>query len=238
LSTSTASSPVRPRTGAHLRGRSYILFALIPEPPLADWLAELDSWRRGAPGLLNGRAVVLDLSAVTLTHSGIQHLVSQLAERDISILGIEGVAPDKIGPGLPPLLTSGRTVTEGSSGTATAPTASADSREPSSVVIDSHVRSGQSVCFPQGDVVVLGSVGSGAEIIAGGSIHVYGTLRGRAIAGAAGDRQARIFCRRIEAELLAIDGYYRTAENLEPNLRDRPVQAWLVGETLMIASME
>ena len=99
------------------------------------------------------------------------------------------------------------------------------------------MRSGQSVFFPDGDVTVLGSVGSGAEIIAGGSIHVYGTLRGRAMAGMSGNRQARIFCSKIEAELLAIDGFYRTAEDLDASLQGRVVQAWLNGEVLMVAAM-
>ena len=71
-------------------------------------------------------------------------------------------------------------------------------------MIEDPVRSGQSVVFMEGDVTVVGSVGSGAEIVAGGSIHVYGTLRGRALAGATGNARARIFCHRVEAELLAI----------------------------------
>jgi septum site-determining protein MinC len=100
------------------------------------------------------------------------------------------------------------------------------------------VRSGQSVFFPDGDVTVLGSVGSGAEIIAGGSIHIYGTLRGRAMAGMSGNRAARIFCSKIEAELLAIDGFYRTAEDLDSALRGRLVQAWLNGEVLMVTAMD
>ena len=74
-----------------------------------------------------------------------------------------------------------------------------------SLMIEDPVRSGQSVVFIEGDVTVLGSVGSGAEIIAGGSIHVYGALRGRALAGVTGNARARIFCHRVEAELLAID---------------------------------
>jgi septum site-determining protein MinC len=85
---------------------------------------------------------------------------------------------------------------------------------------------------------VLGSVGSGAEVMAGGSIHIYGTLRGRAMAGTSGNRSARIFCTHLEAELLAIDGYYRTAEDLDSDLRGRPIQAWLAGETLMIAEID
>jgi septum site-determining protein MinC len=105
-------------------------------------------------------------------------------------------------------------------------------------MIEDPVRSGQSVIFTEGDVTVLGSVGSGAEIVAGGSIHVYGTLRGRALAGATGNARARIFCHRIEAELLAINSYYRTADDIEDSLRRRPAQAWLdEGNTLQISAM-
>jgi septum site-determining protein MinC len=75
-------------------------------------------------------------------------------------------------------------------------------------------------------------------VIAGGSIHVYGALRGRALAGTSGDGKARIYCLRLEAELLAIDGYYRTAELLGADVRGRPAQAWLTQETLNIAALE
>jgi septum site-determining protein MinC len=106
-----------------------------------------------------------------------------------------------------------------------------------SLLLDQPVRSGQSVVFPDGDVTVLGSVGSGAEIVAGGSIHIYGTLRGRAMAGVNGNPQARIFCQKIEAELLAIDGYYQTAEELDGALRNRPAQAWLDGGVMRISPL-
>jgi septum site-determining protein MinC len=101
-----------------------------------------------------------------------------------------------------------------------------------SLVITEPVRSGQSLFFPEGDVTVVGSVASGAEIVAGGSIHIYGTLRGRAMAGTTGNTAARIFCRRLEAELIAIDGFYKTAEDMEPDLRGKAVQIWLEGETI------
>jgi septum site-determining protein MinC len=75
-------------------------------------------------------------------------------------------------------------------------------------------------------------------VVAGGSIHVYGTLRGRAMAGCNGNGRARIFCRKLEAELLAIDGYYRAAEDLAPALRSRPVQAWLDRTALTVAAID
>ena len=99
------------------------------------------------------------------------------------------------------------------------------------------VCSGQIIEFP-GDVTVVGSVGSGAEIVAGGSIHVYGTLRGRALAGSAGDPTARIFCRRFQAELLAINGSYRVADNFDAELRDRAVQARLEGMRMNLTPLE
>ena len=109
---------------------------------------------------------------------------------------------------------------------------------PLSLVVNESVRSGQTIVFREGDVTVIGSVSSGAEIIAGGSIHIYGTLRGRAFAGASGDPGARIFCRSLEAELLAINGLYRVADRLEQGLRGRPVQAWLEGKAIAMAPLE
>jgi septum site-determining protein MinC len=109
---------------------------------------------------------------------------------------------------------------------------------PASLVIAASVRSGQTIEFPDGDVTVIGSVGSGAEIVAGGSIHIYGTLRGRAIAGVTGDQNARIFCHNLQAELLSIDGRYRVAENFDPKLRGRPMQAFLDGMKMVLAPLD
>ena len=110
--------------------------------------------------------------------------------------------------------------------------------EATGLVVDHHVRSGQSVVYPKGDVTVLGSVASGAEVFAGGSVHVYGTLRGRAVAGFTGNPKARVFCRRLEAELVAIDGVYRTADDMDAALRGRPVQAWLDGDAIVMTALD
>jgi septum site-determining protein MinC len=230
------SSVAQQRSPMRFRGRSYMAFALTPEPPIIDWLSELDTWIRSSAGFFVGRPVVLDLAAVTLTAPAITHLIDELASRSIRIMGIEGIDAEKLGPGLPPLLKGGRAATV--EAVETPKQAAAPARkEPGSLLLETPVRSGQSVFFPDGDVTVLGSVGSGAEIIAGGSIHIYGTLRGRAMAGMSGNRQARIFCSKIEAELLAIDGFYRTAEDLDASLHGQIVQAWLNGEVLMVAAM-
>src|SRR5262249_49710856 len=225
------------------RGRSYMAFALAPEAPIADWLNELDTWIRSSAGFFVGRPVVLDLSGVKLSGAAVAHLVKELESRDVRIMGLEGVETTE--PGLPPVLKGGRALaaienTDPASRPkpAAVPAASPAPPEPSSLMIGPSVRSGQSIVFPNGDVTVLGSIASGAEVVAGGSIHVYGALRGRAMAGSSGNRQARIFCRKAEAELMAIDGYYRTAEHIDEELRNRPVQAWLEGEALMVAALD
>jgi septum site-determining protein MinC len=110
--------------------------------------------------------------------------------------------------------------------------------EANTLVIDQPVRSGQSVIFERGDVTVLGSVASGAEVMAGGSVHIYGTLRGRAIAGFAGNPHARVFCRKLQAELVAIDGVYQTADDMPQSLLGRPVQAWLEGEQMRMTALD
>ena len=223
------------------RNRSFLAFVLAPEPPIADWLAALDGWIHKSPGFFVGRPILLDLAGVNLSESAIAHLIAQLAERGIRILGLENVSGDEVGPSLPPLLKGGRpAATEPASDDAGGTSEAAPPARPeaSSLLLESPIRSGQSVTFPYGDVTVLGSVASGAELVAGGSIHIYGALRGRAMAGSMGNARARIFCSRNEAELLAIDGYYRTAEDMDASLRGRPVQARLEGAGLLISPLD
>jgi septum site-determining protein MinC len=237
------SSLVRQRHSLMFRPRSYMAFAITPRPPIVDWLSELDASLECSEGFFAGQHVALDLSAVNLSSSVIGQLVANLEERNIRVLGIEGIDPAKWQPGLPPVLRGDRALRTSEPPVApAAPTLAAvrptlQKPQPASLMIEGPVRSGQSVVFMEGDVTVLSSVGSGAEIVAGGSIHVYGALRGRALAGATGNARARIFCHRVEAELLAIDSYYRTADEIEDSLRCRPAQAWLEGETLQISAM-
>jgi septum site-determining protein MinC len=215
-------------------------FALTPQPPIADWLAELDVSLERSKGFFSGHPVALDLSAVQLSPNGIAHLIASLEERNIRVLGIEGLDPAIDDKKLPPVLRGGRgaPVAEPPDTAAVPAAAPAPPKaQPTSLLIKDPVRSGQCIIHIDGDVTVLGPVSSGAEIVAGGSIHVYGTLRGRALAGAAGDARARIFCQRVEAELLAINSYYKTADDIEDGLRHGPAQAWLEGSTLKISAM-
>lgn len=99
------------------------------------------------------------------------------------------------------------------------------------------VRSGQQVYARGRDLTVAAAVGSGAEVIADGSIHIYGRLSGRALAGAQGDASARIYCQDFQAELVSIAGHYRVLEDVPANLRGQPVQAWLDGERLVLEKL-
>lgn len=105
------------------------------------------------------------------------------------------------------------------------------------LVHDKPVRSGQQVYARGRDLILTKLVANGAEVIADGSIHVYGALRGRALAGAQGDASARIFCREFHAELVSIAGQYRVFEDMPQDLRGQPVQAWLDGDRLMLAKL-
>ena len=216
-----------------MRGRSYVAFVFAPVVPIAGWLEEIDATLNRSPGFFVGKPVVLDLSAVDLSQPAIAHLIASLEQRNIRVLGIEGVDEARLTTSMPPLLTGGRPCVL----IQNEPKKPEARPKPNSLVHDSPVRSGQSIVFTEGDVTVLGSVGSGAEIVAGGSIHIYGALRGRAMAGVNGNSAARIYCQKIEAELLAIDGYYQTAEDIDASLRNRPAQAWLEGDIMKITAL-
>ncbi len=229
----TAAPKTRP--SMRFRGRSYLALVLAPEAPLAGWLADLDAWSQRSPGFFVGRPVVLDLSALKLGRSEIATLIADLNSRDIRIMAVEGAAPSALALGMPPVVNGGRDtgevqVVEKPKGQGR--------QEAGSLILETPVRSGQSIVYPKGDVVVLGSVASGAEIVAGGSIHVYGALRGRAIAGSTGNARARVFCRKFEAELLAIDGLYKAADDIDPQFRGRAVQAWLDRDAILMAALD
>jgi septum site-determining protein MinC len=103
------------------------------------------------------------------------------------------------------------------------------------LLVTQPVRSGTQIYARGGDLIVTAAVSPGAEIMADGNIHVYGALRGRALAGAAGDAEARIFCSRFEAELVSIAGRYLVSEQLPPEERGLAVQIALVDDRLTIA---
>ncbi|RIY01449.1 septum formation inhibitor MinC [Aureimonas flava] len=236
------------RKAVRLRGRSFLALVLSPELPFGEWLHQLDDLARRSTGFFLGRPIVLDVAGLPITREQLAELLAELTKRNVRVMGIEGALPSILAPGMPPEMKGGRNAAdievpetpagEAPKGQAKAAAAVPDAKVPEAVrathvattpslLIEEPVRSGQSIIFPEGDVTVLGSVSSGAEVIAGGSIHVYGALRGRALAGSAGNANARIFCRKLEAELIAIDGLYKTAEDIDPKMRGQAVHVWL-----------
>lgn len=245
----TESRPIR------LKGRSFLALALTPELPLEDWLTRLDHLASRSAGFFLRRPVVLDVDGLDIDRSQLRELVDQLGKRNVRIMGIEGARQSLLGADLPPAMTDGRPAADyeakmaeqaekSETPEAEAAAETVITAEPlatkatPSIVVTQPVRSGQSLFFPEGDVTIIGSVASGAEVVAGGSIHIYGALRGRAMAGTTGNASARIFCRKLEAELIAIDGFYKTADDMEQNLRGKAVQIWLDQDQLKIVAQD
>ncbi|MEI3850811.1 MULTISPECIES: septum site-determining protein MinC [Ensifer] len=242
----TESRPIR------LKGRSFLALALTPELPLEDWLTRLDDLASRSAGFFLRRPVVLDVDGLEIDRSQLRELVDQLGKRNVRIMGIEGARQSLLGADLPPAMNDGRPAADYEAkmaeqaekaevpGAATEAVITAEplaAKATPSMVVTQPVRSGQSLFFPEGDVTIIGSVASGAEVVAGGSIHIYGALRGRAMAGTTGNASARIFCRKLEAELIAIDGFYKTADDMEQHLRGKSVQIWLDGEALKAGTL-
>jgi septum site-determining protein MinC len=244
--TSTATRPIR------LKGRSFLALVLSPDLPFDDWLARLDDLAARSAGFFLRRPIVLDVEGLDIDKAQLRDLIDRLADRNVRIMGLEGARSALLGPDMPPAMTGGRPASDFEAPESDAQTAevrqdgpavpmqsagapAAEAARPS-IIVTQPVRSGQSLIF-EGDITIVGSVASGAEVVAGGSIHVYGTLRGRAEAGSTGDLSARIFCRKLEAELIAIGGYYKTAEDIEPHMRGRAAQLWLENDAIMTETL-
>jgi septum site-determining protein MinC len=108
---------------------------------------------------------------------------------------------------------------------------------PAAQVHQQTVRSGQRIYARNRDLVVTAMVSAGAEVIADGCLHIYGALRGRAVAGAREDVTARVFCQEFHAELVSIAGVFRVFETIPPDLAGKPVQAWLDGDKLLFSRL-
>lgn len=218
---------------------------------------ELDKRVRSAPQLFQRAAVVLDLSHLpALPDDGaVDALLEAIRAAGMLPVGLAYGTADtealarRLGL---PLIAKFRAAYERDSGepqaaaVAPAPTrakpAAKAAVEDTAVRTAQHhaqpVRSGQQVYARGRDLVVAAPVANGAEVIADGSVHVYGALRGRALAGAQGEAQARIYCTEFRAELVSIAGQYRVFEQIPAELDGQPVQIWLDGDKLRIARLE
>jgi septum site-determining protein MinC len=235
-----------------VRGRSFMALIVTPELPTGRWFAALDEQLRGAASFFAERPIIADLAVILAGGVGVEVALAALdglARRGLKLIGAEGIEPELIAgtrwEQLPTILYGhdakrdaniAEPLAAASDPPAAAPAAPA--QNPPSLLIDRPVRSGQSILFEDGDVTIVGAVASGAEVIAGGSIHIYGALRGRAIAGLRTGAAARIFCRKLEAELVAVDRLHRTAERLDPALRGRAVQIRRERSALRVSALD
>jgi septum site-determining protein MinC len=231
---------VGPAQTLGFRARSLLAFVLEPSPPVAEWFAALDAWLARSPSFFASKPVILEMAGLDLNLKEYRDLLGELARRHIRVMGVENARQTLVGPHLPPVVTGGRTVNGPAMLEEAAPAAAepAKTEKPNSLIIDGNVRSGQSIMHPEGDVTIVGRVASGAEIIAGGSVHVYGALQGRVIAGISGWPDARIFCKEARAELLCIAGVFVTAEDVSPQTEGRSLEARLDGDELQLRILD
>ncbi|SIT80785.1 septum site-determining protein MinC [Pontibaca methylaminivorans] len=232
------------------RGRFLTAVALLLEGmPDSAFYAGLDSQLERMPHFLTDAPLILDMAqAPDLDGTVMRDLRAALEQRKLAPFGVQNASPRQIEAaaeaGLIPIK-AGHDVPQRAPRPERRPEPQpreqfvAPRREvpQESRLITSPVRSGQSVVAEHGDLIVTGHVASGAELIARGNIHVYGILRGRALAGVHGDETARIFCQSLDAELVAIAGLYRTSDNIEHAVRKRSVQIYLSEQRLCMETL-
>lgn len=215
----------------------------------------LDDALQDTANALFGRPLILDMSDVAAANRGVDliRIVRQLRTRKLVPIGVQNcnatLSAAALGAGLA-LFDSEATANDHDTEALWVPNPSptpeakattattAPSQARGSLLWTQPVRSGQQIIYDQGDIIVTTSVGSGAELIASGHIHVYGTLRGRALAGVTGNTDARVFCHSLEAELIAIAGLYRVSDDFDRSVWRCPVQIFLRRESLCIERVE
>lgn len=195
--------------------------------------SQLQDFARQMPQAVEGMPVILDADRAF----DIGAIIASLKSVGMQPVGVtDGALTDSAKtwglPVLPP-----ESPSKASRPSPAAAPAAAPSYKPAKLIVEP-VRSGQQIYAEGGDLIVMNTVSPGAEVIADGCVHVYGALRGRAIAGARGDVQARVFCRRFEAELVAVAGIYAVAEQMQGELRGKPVQAQLKDGKLKLEKLE
>jgi septum site-determining protein MinC len=209
-------------------------------------LNELAGRVAAAPHFFRRIAVCLDLSALEKTPEvaeihGVIEAVRRVGMLSVGLAG-DVVELETVASALNlPILSSFRTPTrpapvlEPEQAARTTPEPAPADSNVSTLIHNQPVRSGQRIYARNRDLIVNAGVAAGAEVMADGCLHIYGPLRGRAMAGARGDPAARVFCQEFDAELVSIAGVFRVFETIPAELAGMPVQAWLAGEDLHFA---
>lgn len=220
-----------------IRSRGVTAMVLQPSGRIdPGFLAALDAALQRAPRFFSNAPAIVDLDgAAGLDKAGdFTGLLRELRARRLAVVGVQNGTLEQNAAAAAAGLA---TLQPGRQSAPEEPPRPAAPARVATRVVDEPVRSGQRISV-QGDLVVVAPVGAGAELAATGSIHVYGALRGRALAGVDGDVGARIFCQSLEAELIAIAGLYRTSDDLDPAFLRGRAQAFLRGESLVVESLK
>jgi septum site-determining protein MinC len=233
----TMKKPQQPKPAFQLKGSVVTLSVLqILNPEISAIVQQLEETVQKNPNFFQNMPVIIDLQKIYNLDYDINfsEINLQLKKKGFVPVGVsngnakqlESVAD--VGLGIMPNTKTANT---------TKSTTPAKKVERSKIY-NQPIRSGQQIYAKNSDLVILASVSHGAEVLADGNIHVYGALRGRAIAGVTGDTNAYIFCHRLEAELISIAGYYKVHEDIKsaPN-SEVGTQIFLENEHLMIASI-
>ncbi|MFC5521922.1 septum site-determining protein MinC [Polaromonas jejuensis] len=225
---------------------------LLKSTDLAALSRELASRFGDIPDFFDQDAMMIDLSPLQATASANEDidfpaLISLLGSYQLVPITVKGGSPAQMAAalqaGLLPAPDSHLVNSRPAPAPAGQPAPAAPASPLGALVIDRPLRSGQQVYARGRDLVVLAMVNAGAEVIADGHIHVYAPLRGKAMAGARGNTEARIFSLALEAELLSIAGVYRTSENpLPPDVAGKPTQVRLLpgadGDKLVMSVLQ
>ncbi|WP_115718084.1 septum site-determining protein MinC [Gallaecimonas mangrovi] len=220
------------------KGTSFTLSVLaLADADIDDFAEKLADKVTQAPGFFQGAPLVVDLGALTQEPNldSLHQAITAQGMVPVGLIHCPDTLKSKARAAGWALMQPGRQPTPAKP----QPQAEAPKAAPylAAQVHQGQVRSGQQLYAKDRDLVILGTVGAGAEVIADGCIHIYGNLRGRAIAGAAGDTQARVFCRKLEAELVSIAGTYWLSDDLQGGQWQQATQIWLEEEKLALGPL-
>ncbi len=255
----TVASPSAPNASAiykveqsfQLKGSLFTLSVLqLRHHDLAALAAQLSEKIKLAPKFFNHAPIVIDLHDPNLLVDQIdfKELKKVLTQNQLIPVGVRSgkqeaqAKAEAAGFAIMPdthqvMKKSAETKTEATAGDLE----QAEKDQPQTVhgsrLITQPIRSGQQIYAQDGDLVIVSSVSPGAELLADGNIHVYGTLRGRALAGINGNTRARIFCNRLEAELVSIAGQYKIFEDIQEHNDEHAKQLYLRDGQLIISSL-
>jgi septum site-determining protein MinC len=246
---SVAARPAAPQEAFRLRASNYSLLTLrLLTGRAEEVLPALGDQFRKAPGFLRFAPIAIGLDDLTEEAVDFPALVRGLRALEILPIGVVGgsqmLRAAAAGAGLPTLRPTGQKDSEVQAPAPVAapmaldipPPPSAEEAKPApaarTMVVDQNIRAGQRVYAQGCDLVIIGQVNAGAEVISDGNIHIYGALRGRAVAGAGEDGAARIFAQNFDPELVAIAGFYAVRDGLSDTPIGRGVMVRLEGEQL------